>query len=108
MPAHRLRGLRGISQAPACRGGSRGACRHSFWAARARRRPAYPFFLRCLARYDPPRSRAHRDFHTAKHAMTSARENILGKVRSALGKTATDAASLAEAQAYIDAHAQGP
>ncbi len=40
--------------------------------------------------------------------MSSARDTVLGKVRSALGKDRTDDASLAEAQAYIDAHAQGP
>ena len=40
--------------------------------------------------------------------MTSERDTILGKVRGALGKHRTDDASLAEAQAYIDAHAQGP
>jgi L-lactate dehydrogenase complex protein LldG len=40
--------------------------------------------------------------------MSGARENILGKVRHALGKTQTDERALADAQAYIDAHAQGP
>src|SRR5713226_3711922 len=40
--------------------------------------------------------------------MSTARDTILGKVRSALGKQRTDEASLAQAQAYIDAHAQGP
>lgn len=40
--------------------------------------------------------------------MSDARESILGKVRSALGKQMTDDASLAAAQAYIDAHACGP
>ncbi|MDQ6917434.1 MAG: lactate utilization protein C [Pseudomonadota bacterium] len=40
--------------------------------------------------------------------MSAARENILGKVRRALGKTGTDLRALADAQAYIDAHAQGP
>jgi L-lactate dehydrogenase complex protein LldG len=40
--------------------------------------------------------------------MSGARENILGKVRRALGKTQTDERTLADAQAYIDAHAQGP
>jgi L-lactate dehydrogenase complex protein LldG len=40
--------------------------------------------------------------------MSTARDTILGKVRSALGKQRTDEASLAEAQAYIDPHAQGP
>jgi len=40
--------------------------------------------------------------------MSSERENILGKVRRALGKTQTDERALTDAQAYIDAHAQGP
>ena len=40
--------------------------------------------------------------------MSGARENILGKVRRALGKTKTDERALIDAQAYIDAHAQGP
>jgi L-lactate dehydrogenase complex protein LldG len=33
---------------------------------------------------------------------------VLGRVRQALGKTGTDPAALAAAQAYIDAHARGP
>lgn len=40
--------------------------------------------------------------------MSDARENILGKVRRALGKAATDQSALTDAQAYIDAHARGP
>ncbi len=40
--------------------------------------------------------------------MNAARDNILGKVRRALGRTATDERALADAQAYIDAHARGP
>ena len=40
--------------------------------------------------------------------MTNARERVLGRVRQALGKTGTDPAALAAAQAYIDAHARGP
>jgi L-lactate dehydrogenase complex protein LldG len=40
--------------------------------------------------------------------VTSSRDTVLGRVRHALGKTATDPAALAEAQAYLDAHARGP
>jgi L-lactate dehydrogenase complex protein LldG len=40
--------------------------------------------------------------------MTSSRDKVLGRVRQALGKTGTDPAALAEAQAYLDAHARGP
>lgn len=40
--------------------------------------------------------------------MTSSRDTVLGRVRQALGKTRADPAALAEAQAYIDAHARGP
>jgi len=40
--------------------------------------------------------------------VTSSRETVLQRVRQALGKTATDPAALAEAQAYLDAHARGP
>jgi len=38
----------------------------------------------------------------------SARENVLSRVRSALGKRERDAAGLAAAEAIIAAHAQGP
>ena len=40
--------------------------------------------------------------------MTSSRDAVLGRVRQALGKTGADPAALAEAQAYLDAHARGP
>lgn len=40
--------------------------------------------------------------------MTSSRDTVLGRVRQALGKTGTDPAAMAEAQAYLDAHARGP
>ena len=40
--------------------------------------------------------------------MTDSRDRVLGRVRHALGKTGTDPAALAEAQAYLDAHARGP
>ena len=40
--------------------------------------------------------------------MNSARDTILGRVRAALGKTGADAAAVANARNYIDAHAQGP
>ena len=40
--------------------------------------------------------------------MTSSRDKVLSRVRQALGRTGSDAAALAEAQAYIDAHARGP
>ena len=40
--------------------------------------------------------------------MTSSRDTVLGRVRQALGKTGTDPAAVAEAQAYLDAHARGP
>jgi L-lactate dehydrogenase complex protein LldG len=40
--------------------------------------------------------------------VTSSRDTVLGRVRQALGKTRADPAALAEAQAYIDAHARGP
>ena len=40
--------------------------------------------------------------------MTSSRDTVLGRVRQALGKTGTDPVALAEAQAYLDAHARGP
>src|SRR6266446_3008805 len=40
--------------------------------------------------------------------MSGARDNVLGKVRRALGKTKTDERAIIDAQAYIDAHAQGP
>jgi L-lactate dehydrogenase complex protein LldG len=39
---------------------------------------------------------------------SSARERVLGRVRAALGKPGPDATELAQAQAYIDAHARGP
>jgi L-lactate dehydrogenase complex protein LldG len=40
--------------------------------------------------------------------MTSSRDTVLGRVRQALGKTGADPAAVADAQAYIDAHARGP
>ena len=40
--------------------------------------------------------------------MTDSRDTVLGRVRQALGKTGTDPTALAEAQAYLDAHARGP
>ena len=40
--------------------------------------------------------------------MTSARDNVLGRVREALGKAQRDEAAVAAAEAYIAAHAQGP
>ena len=40
--------------------------------------------------------------------MTSARDNVLGRVRKALGKAQRDEAAVATAEAYIAAHAQGP
>jgi len=40
--------------------------------------------------------------------MATARDNILGRVRAALGRRARDERALAAAQAYIAAHAQGP
>jgi L-lactate dehydrogenase complex protein LldG len=40
--------------------------------------------------------------------VTSSRDTVLGRVRQALGKTGTDPAALADAQAYLDAHARGP
>ncbi len=40
--------------------------------------------------------------------MTNSRDRVLGRVRQALGKTGADPAALAEAQAYLDAHARGP
>jgi L-lactate dehydrogenase complex protein LldG len=40
--------------------------------------------------------------------VTESRDRVLGRVRQALGKTGTDPAALAEAQAYLDAHARGP
>ena len=40
--------------------------------------------------------------------MTSARDNILGRVRHALGKRERDEAGIDAAQAYIAAHAHGP
>ena len=40
--------------------------------------------------------------------MTSSRDTVLGRVRQALGKTGTDPVAVAEAQAYLDAHARGP
>ena len=40
--------------------------------------------------------------------MSSARDAMLGRVRRALGKTARDGKAIADAQAYIAAHAQGP
>ena len=40
--------------------------------------------------------------------MTSSRDTVLGRVRQALGKSGADPAALAEAQAYLDAHARGP
>jgi L-lactate dehydrogenase complex protein LldG len=40
--------------------------------------------------------------------VTSSRDRVLGRVRQALGKSGADPAALAEAQAYIDAHARGP
>lgn len=40
--------------------------------------------------------------------MSAARDNVLSRVRKALGKSAGDAARLAAAEAIIAAHAQGP
>ena len=40
--------------------------------------------------------------------MTSSRDTVLGRVRRALEKTGADAAAIADAQAYLDAHARGP
>jgi len=40
--------------------------------------------------------------------MNSGRAAILGRVRAALGKAGRDAGAVAEAEAYIAAHAQGP
>src|SRR5438874_13130370 len=40
--------------------------------------------------------------------MSTARDNVLGRVRKALGKRERDEARLAAAEAYIAAHAQGP
>jgi L-lactate dehydrogenase complex protein LldG len=40
--------------------------------------------------------------------LTDARDAILGRVRAALGKTGSDAAAIASARQYVDAHAQGP
>jgi len=40
--------------------------------------------------------------------VTNSRDRVLGRVRQALGKTGADPAALAEAQAYLDAHARGP
>ena len=40
--------------------------------------------------------------------MTSSRDTVLGRVRQALGKIGADPAAMAEAQAYLDAHARGP
>ena len=40
--------------------------------------------------------------------MTSARDNILAKVRAALGKSARDEAGFARAEATMQAHASGP
>ena len=38
----------------------------------------------------------------------SSRDTVMGRVRSALGRTASDPAAMAEAQAYLAAHARGP
>ena len=40
--------------------------------------------------------------------MTSPRDTVLGRVRQALGRTGADPAAVADAQAYLDAHARGP
>jgi L-lactate dehydrogenase complex protein LldG len=40
--------------------------------------------------------------------MTSSRDTVLGRVRQALGKTGADPAAMADAQAYLHAHARGP
>ena len=40
--------------------------------------------------------------------MSAAREAILGRVRSALGKSGRDVKAIAEAQATIDKHTHGP
>jgi L-lactate dehydrogenase complex protein LldG len=40
--------------------------------------------------------------------MTSSRDMVLGRVRQALGRTGADPAAMADAQAYLDAHARGP
>jgi L-lactate dehydrogenase complex protein LldG len=40
--------------------------------------------------------------------VTSSRDTVLRRVRQALGNTGADPAALAEAQAYLDAHARGP
>jgi len=40
--------------------------------------------------------------------MSAAREAVLGRVRSALGRDGTDSAARARVEAYLAAHAQGP
>ena len=40
--------------------------------------------------------------------MTGSRDTVLARVRQALGKTGADPAAMADAQAYLDAHARGP
>ena len=40
--------------------------------------------------------------------MTGSRDTVLALVRQALGKTGADPAAMADAQAYLDAHARGP
>jgi L-lactate dehydrogenase complex protein LldG len=40
--------------------------------------------------------------------MTSSRDTVLARVRQALGKSGADPAAMADAQAYLDAHARGP
>jgi len=40
--------------------------------------------------------------------MSTSRDNIMGRVRKALGKPGRDEAALAAAEAYIASHAQGP
>jgi len=40
--------------------------------------------------------------------MTNSRDTVLGRVRQALGRTGADPAAVADAQAYLDAHARGP
>ena len=53
--AHRLRGLGSVSQAPAARGGHRGAGGHPFRPPRSRRRPAHPLLLCRVQRGDRER-----------------------------------------------------
>ena len=67
LPHDRRGGFGGVQEAPAERGGRRGARRHPFRLARAGRRPARALFLCRVEGNDREGRRAHGGFHPQEH-----------------------------------------